>query len=387
MVTVQIAFSLILLVGAVLFVRTLTGLLAKGPGFDTSSLVSFGLDPRRNGYSASQGRQLIRRIHEEIRASAAVRMSALARFPLLTGGSWNDPITIQTDRRITTDRDVNLNAVTPGFFRMLGIRILAGRDFDERDSPSAGESGRHTAVVTAAFVKRYLDGRNPLGVRICKGSGPDARPNTEIIGVAEDFNYRGLRDQSEQAYFPISEEGDGGATFYVKVRGSPELAFQSIRAIVHHADPALPILSFRTVDEQVDRSLNTEHMLATLSAAFGLLALVLSLVGMYGVMSFVVRQRRREIGIRIALGATGGSAIWLVLRDAVAMIAAGIAIAVPCVAALSRLVDSQLFGVRATDPATIAQTILVLASAAVTAAFIPAFRATRVNPNDALRLD
>jgi predicted permease len=384
-VTVQIAFSLILVVGAVLFVRTLTGLLAKGPGFDTSSLVSFSLDPLRNGYSPSETSRLIRRVHEAIRASVSTQASAVARFQLLTGGSWSDPMTIQTDQRVTTDRDVNLNAVSPGFFATLGIRIVVGRDFDERDSRPKGDGGRRSAIVNEAFVKRYLGGRNPLGVRICEGSGPDAKPNVEVIGVVTDFSYRGLREESEQAYFAF--EGDDGGNFYVKVRGTPEQAFQSIRTIIHNADPALPIANFRTLDEQVNRSLNSERMLATLSGAFGTLALLLSLVGLYGVMSFVAIQRTREIGIRIALGATGGSAIWLVLRDAIAMIAAGTAIALPCVVALGRLVGSQLFGVKATDPIAIAAATLLLTSGTLGAALIPAYRASTVNPTDALRFD
>jgi len=385
-VTLQIAFTLILVIGAGLFVRTLTGLMAKGPGFATSSLVSFGLDPRRNGYSPSETRQLIRRVHDAIRSSASTQTSALARIQLLTGGSWNDAMTIQTDQRVTTDRDVNLNAVSPGFFATLGIRIVAGRDFDERDSRPEGERDGRSAIVNEAFVNRYLGGRDPLGVRICEGSGPDAKPNTEIIGVVADFSYRGLREESEQAYF--ASEGDGaGGTFYVKVRGTPEQAFQSIRTIIHNADPALPIANFRTLDEQVNRSLNTERMLAILSGAFGTLAMLLSLIGLYGVMSFVATQRTREIGIRMALGATGGSAIWLVLQDAIAMIAAGTAIALPCVGALGRLVESQLFGVKPTDPIAIAAATLLLASATLGAAFIPAYRASTVNPTDALRFD
>ncbi len=385
-VTVQIAFTLILVIGAGLFVRTLMGLMAKGPGFVTSSLVSFGLDPLRNGYTPRDTSQLIRRIHEEIRDSTITQTSALVRFPLLTGGSWNDPMTIQTNERITTD-DVNLNAVSPGFFATLGIRILAGRDFDERDSRPVGETGRRSAIVNEALAKRYLGGRNPLGVRICEGSGPDAKPNIEIIGVVSDFSYRGIREKSEQAYFSIFEGDDAGGTFYVRVRGTPERAFQSIRSIIHKADPALPITYFRTLEEQVNRSLNTERMLATLSGAFGTLALLLSLVGLYGVMSFVVTQRNREIGIRLALGATRGSAIWLVLRDALAMITAGTAIALPCAGALGRLVESQLFGVKPTDPIAITAATLLLTSAALGAALIPAYRASNVNPTDALRFD
>jgi ABC-type antimicrobial peptide transport system permease subunit len=157
--------------------------------------------------------------------------------------------------------------------------------------------------------------------------------------------------------------------------------------LVRQDDPRLPILWFRTLDEQVNRSLSTERMLAALSGSFGALALLLSLIGLYGVMSFVVTRRTREIGIRLALGATGASAIRLVLRDAVVMVAAGVAIALPCVAALGKLVQSQLFGVTATDPTTVATATLVLAAGALVAAFIPAWRASIVSPTDALRLE
>ena len=386
-VTVQIAITLILVTGGALFVRTLTGLMAKGPGFETSSLVSFGLDPRRNGYSAKETSQLMRRIHDELRASPGTQSSAVAVAQLLTGGSWSNPMTIQTNERSTTDRDVQLNAVSPGFFATLGIRLIAGRDFDERDSRPLGEGGYRSAVVNESFVKRYLAGRNPLGARIAQGSGPDVKPDIEVVGVVADFSYRGLREESEQAYFPIFEGDRSGGTFYVKVRGTPEGAFQSIRTIVHNADPALPITYFRTLDEQVNRSLNTERILAALSAAFGTLALLLSLVGLYGVMSFVVTQRTREIGIRLALGATRSATVWLVLRDALMMIAAGIAIALPCVWALGRLVESQLYDVKPTDPAMIATATLILCSAALGAALIPARRASAVNPTEALRFE
>ena len=315
-------------------------------------------------------------------------MELLARNELLTGGAWNGDITIQTDRRFTTDRLVNLNAVSPGFFATLSVRLLAGRDFDQRDSRPAREDGRACAIVNEAFVKRYLTGHDPLGARIGEGSGPDVKPDIPIVGVVTDFNYRGLREESEQAFFPISDKNqDFGATFYVKVRGTPEQAFQAFRGVVRNADPQLPILGLRTVEEQVTRSLNTERMLAALSGSFGALALLLSLIGLYGVMSFVVTRRTREIGIRLALGATRASALRLVLRDAITMIAAGIAIALPCAAALGKLVQSQLFGVTATDPATVAAAALILATGALAAAFIPAWRASYVSPTDALRLD
>lgn len=385
-VTLQVAFSLILLIGAALFVRTLAGLLAKGPGFETSGILSFAIAPVQSGYSRADAARLVRRLDEEVRALPTTENSAATRLAFLTGGSWNNKITIQTDRRMVT-RNVNVNAVSPGFFSTLGIRILAGRDFDARDSRPPGEAGHRSVIVNQAFVTRYLAGRDPLGIHIGEGSGPDVKPDVVIVGVCSSFNYRGLRDDSEQAFFPIFEGEDAGATFYIKVRGAPEQAIPSIRRVVRQTDPQLPILWFRTLDNQVTRSLTNERLLAALSGSFGALALLLSLIGLYGVMSFVVTRRTREIGIRLALGATGASAIRLVLRDAVTMIAGGIAIALPCVAALSKLVQSQLFGVTATDPATVAAAALVLAAGALTAAFVPAWRASNLSPTNALRLE
>jgi predicted permease len=241
-VTLQVAFSLILLIGAALFLRTLTGLLAKGPGFDTGSLLSFAIAPLQNGYSRADASRLVRRLDEQVRALPAARSSAAARFAFLTGGAWSNNATIQTDRRIVSDRSVNFNAVSPGFFATLGVRLLAGRDFDQSDSRPAGEIAPRCAIVNQALVKRYLAGRDPLGVRIARGGGPDVKPNSPIVGVVADMSYRGLRDDSEQVFFPLFEHDDTGATFYIKVRGAPEQAIPSIRRLVRQDDPRLPIL-------------------------------------------------------------------------------------------------------------------------------------------------
>ena len=394
-VTAQIAFTLILVVVAGLFIQTLHGLLAKGPGFETSSLISFGIRPALNGYSGAEATQLIRRISEGLRNSGSTQASSIASVQLLLGGAWNNSLTIQSGERFTTDREVQINAVTPGFFDTLGTRIIAGRDFNEHDSLDVAlvnqslpvsKNGKRVVIVNEAFVKRYFGGRNPLGARVAMGSRPDAKPDTEIIGVVQNISYRNIREQWEQAYYPIGAELSG-SNFYVRFRGTPESAFRSIRAILREADPALPITYFRTLDEQIDRSLNTERMLSALSSSFGTLALLLSLVGLYGVMSFVVTQRTREIGIRLALGATRLSTIWLVLRDALVMIAGGAAIALPCVWALGRLVESQLYDVKPTDPVTILAATLVLCSTTLGAALIPARRASAVNPTDAVRFE
>jgi predicted permease len=384
-VTAQIALTLILVIGAALFGQTLTALMDKGPGFDTTTLISFGIYPRRNGYSPAAAARLTRRIHEELRASRATEMSAIARVQLLMGGSWNNMMTIQTGQRITTDRLVHLNAVSHGFFATLGARITAGRDFDERDSLAIGDGAARVAIVNEAFVQRYLAGRNPLGARISQGTGPDAKPDIEIVGVVANISYRGVREEWEHGYFPIVNPE--GGNFYVRVQGRPEAAFQSIRTILRNADPALPMTYFRTLDEQVRRSLSTERMLAALSASFGTLALLLALVGLYGVMSFAVTQRTREIGLRMALGANRSTTLWLVLRDALVMIGVGVAIGLPCLWALGRFVESQLYQVKPTDPATVAIATLVLCVAAVASALIPAHRASMLDPTEALRCE
>ena len=387
LVTAQIALTLILVIGAALFVETLRGLMAKGPGFDTSSMISFGVNPLLNGYDTPEAIRLIRGIQDELAVAPGVQASAVARFQLLTGGSWNNPMTIQSGQRTITDREVHLNSVTPGFMATLGARIVAGRDFDERDTLPEGEDGRRVAIVNEAFVKRYLGGGNPLGALLSIGNSPDAKPHIEIVGVMANISYRGVREEWEQTYFPLMRERELGSDFYVRIQGPPEAALQSIRTIVRNADPTLPITYLRTLDEQVSRSLSTERMLAALSGGFGALALTLSLVGLYGVMSFVVAKRTREIGVRLALGATRMSAVWLVLRDALAMTAVAIAIAVPCVLALGRLIESQLYDVKPTDPATIAAATLILCSTTLAAALIPARRASGVNPTDALRFE
>jgi predicted permease len=217
-VTAQIAFTLILVIAAGLFVRTLSGLLVKGPGFDTSSLISFGIKPALNGYSGAEESRLIRRITEGLRDSSNIQASAIAHDQLLLGGAWANSLTIQAGERYTTDREVQMNAVSPGFFATLGTRIVSGRDFNEHDALDVApvnqplpvsKSGQRAVIVNQAFVKRYFGGRNPLGARVAMGSAPDAKPDSEIVGVVENISYRNVREQWEQAYFPVGTEMSG----------------------------------------------------------------------------------------------------------------------------------------------------------------------------------
>jgi predicted permease len=385
----QIAFTLIMLIGAGLFLETVSRLHAKGPGFAASGLVTFQIDAERNGYKGPSGHELILRLLTVLREAPGVERAAIAGRPLLAGGSWNTHLTIERNARVTTDRLVHCNPISPGFFSTLGATLIAGRDFADRDvrDPRGTEFGFRSAIVNASFAKRYFGGESAIGRRIGFGTRPDTLTNVEIVGVVTDFSYRGIREETEQAFFPFREVLWGGGTFYVRVQGKPENAFASIRAAVASLDPSLPILSLRTLEAQIDRSLTTERMMATLLSGFAAVALLLSVIGLYGVMSFVVTHRTREIGVRLALGATRSTAVWLAVRDALFMIGSGTGIALLGSWALARVVSGQLFGVAPLHAPTIAVAALLLALVTLGAAMVPAWRASSVSPNEALHAE
>jgi len=384
----QMAFTLILLVGAGLLVQTLARLRAQGPGFEAAHLVAFRIDPQRSGLTAEDASRALGRILAEMRSLPEVESAGAAGVELLEGGSWRTYLTIEGERRTVTDRVVHINPVSPGLLKALGTRVIAGRDFDEGDLRRGGWQDARSAIVNESFARRYFAGTSPIGRRIGIGDWPDARTDAEIVGVVKDFKYRNLREQDEQAFIPLYEGAAWtAATYYLRVRGTPESAIAAARAAVARVDPTVPLLSVRTLDDQVARALTTERMLATLSGGFAGIALLLSVVGLYGVMAFVVTRRTQEIGVRMALGATRAQAMWLVVADALAMIAAGTAIALPCAWGVGRLVEAQLFGVRPVDGPTIAGASALLALVALAAAMLPAWRAASVRPTEALRFE
>lgn len=389
LVAAQMAFTLILLIGVGLFVQTLARLQAKGPGFATSSLLMFRVNPSSNGYSNADATRLMREILARIQTTHGVENAAVANTHILSGGSSTSSMTIQSDRRFVTDRAISTLRVGPGFFNTIGLQLLAGRDFDDRDVRAVGstDDAYRSVIVSESFARRYFGDRNPVGYRVGFGSHPDVVISTEIIGVVKGFTRRSLRDESEQAFVPYWDRGTGGGTIYVKVHGDPETAFTSMYHTIGQVDPTLPVVDMIAVNEQIDQSLATERMLATLSTGFGVTALLLSAVGLYGVMSFVVTNRTREIGIRMALGAARSGILWLVARDAAVMLATGIAIALPGAWLLRRLVEAQLYDVQATDRITVAAAVLFLALVALAAAMLPARRAARIEPVTALRQD
>ena len=386
LVVCQIAVTLILLTGAGLFLQTVARLHAQAPE-SSDRVVMFSLDPQSIGYPDSRARQFMHDMQRTLQTLPAVDGVAVANTSLLTGGSFARALTIQSDRRITSDRNAYGLRVTPGFFSTLGTRLIAGRDFDDRDTRAADDTaGYRSVIVNESFARRYFNGRNPVGSYIGLSNRPDTPTNIEIIGLVEDISYRSLRlTESEHIFLPFWDAQAENGAFYVKVRGQPESAFSAIRAAVAEMDPMLPVESLRSFDEQIDRSLTNERMLATLSSGFGAMALLLSMVGLYGVMAYVAARRTQEIGVRLALGATRRAAVWLVLQDALVMVVAGAALAIPLALSLRRLVEAQLFGVQAFDASTLAAAGGGLTMIALGAATLPAWRAALVPPMMAIR--
>ncbi len=394
LVIAQISLALLLLIGAGLFVRTLDSLRSKGPGFATTNQVMLRIDAARNGYSPARAFVLMQRLLQTLREQPENASVALSAGELLGGGSWNQQLTIDAGRRFVTDAVVHCNAVSDGFFATLGVSMLGGRDFNARDvsAPSnrdlmegPNDLPFRSAIINESMARRYFGDRNPIGARLGLGNQPGLKTTIEVVGVVRTFSYRGLRQTDDQAFFPYFEGPVGGGTFWIRTRVKSDSAFASIRAAVHKVDAGLSIGRIRTLDDQLDRSLFNERLLAMLASGFAALAVVLAVVGVYGVLSFVVAHRTREIGIRLALGASRASAMWLIMRDAAMMLGIGIVLALPAVGILGQLIESQLFGVRPVDWPTIGVAALLVATATFVASALPVGRATAVSPIAALR--
>jgi len=244
-------------------------------------------------------------------------------------------------------------------------------------------------VINETFAKKYFAGRNPVGMHIGFGSDPGTSTDMEVIGVVKDIKYTNLRDEiPPQAYLPyLATRFVGGMTIYVRTAADPTLLTSSIRSTVRDLDPNIPISNMRTEQVQLSNSLSTERMIASLSAVFGFLATLLAVIGLYGVMAYTVAQRTREVGIRMALGAAQGSVIWMVMREVLILVAVGVLAGVPASLALAKLVQSQFFGLTPHDPATLTLATIALAAVASAAGYIPAWRASRLDPVRALRYE
>jgi predicted permease len=396
LVASQVAVSLLMLIGAGLFLRTLHNLLAVDVGFQTRSLVSFTMDPSLNGYAPQATRQFVLRLRERLRAAPGVTDASLTSIKLLDGNNWTTDITIAGYKAgEEEDMEQKCAMVGPGYFRAMGIPLLRGREFDERDQRTSPPSdtddgpGFQVAVVNERFARQYFGDEDPIGRRFGFGTNPGRPTPIQIVGVVRDSKYSELREEvPRQLFFPYLESPTPGVfTVYLRSSAPAAAAFTTARDVVRQLDPNLPIAATRTLEQQISGALRRERLMATLSAAFGILATLLAVVGLYGVMAYTVSRRTREIGVRMALGAAARDIRWMVIRESLTLTAIGIALAAPITWWLTRLVASQLYGVAPTDPWTALGAAAVLGAVCLLAGLIPSTRAARVQPTTALRYE
>jgi predicted permease len=386
LLVVQVALSLVLLVGAGLFLATLVNLRSVDVGFDTGDLILFRVSPSLLNYDKPRSIALYETIRQRAAALPGVRSVAYSQQQLLSGGISTTDLFVDGHTYTTVaprPRGDNFHQmwVSPGFFDTLGIRVVRGRGF----TPNDDEPAPKVVVVNQAALRAYFSAaEQPLGKRL----GPLHNPQFEIVGIVSDVRYNSVRDPAPPTvYFPIAQRGGTSASFEVRTEVAPAALANAVRNIVHAAEPNLPDLSITTQADMLDRRLAQERLLSEACTAFAALAVTIASIGLFGLLSYSVARRTNEIGIRMALGAQRAAVVSLVMRESIAMVAAGVAIGLAVVAAAGRLIASLLYGLSPTDPATIAAAITVLLAVSAFAGYLPARRAASVDPMTALRCD
>jgi predicted permease len=386
LVCAQVSLSLLLLIGAGLFVGTLKNLRRVSPGFDVTNLLSFSVDPTISGYTPARANLFFKQLNAELASLPGIRSAALAVVKLLSFDEWDSTITVEGyTPKPGEDMNPWLNYVSAGFFNTLQIPLYAGRDFTDRDHLGTPK----VAIVNEKFAKRYFGDRDPVGRHIGMGGDPGTKLDIEIIGVVRDTKYQTVHAETpRQVFLPyLQNDWANQMTAYVRTDLGSAQMFPALRAAVHKLDPTLPVFELKTEQSQLDDSLSLERLTASLASAFGVLATVLAAIGLYGVMAFLVTRRTREIGIRMALGALTGDVLWIVMREALLLVGAGIAIGLPAALAVTRLVRTQLYGMSPSDPVTIALATAAIIGIAALSAYLPARRAIAVDPVRALRYE
>ena len=392
LVVAQVALAIVVLVAAGLLVRTLANLRSIDVGFDSHNILIFGIDPTLIGYKGPQANSLYRDLQGRLSETPGVQSASYSIGPLLSGGlmitGFHWPGTPQDQESQADALDVG-----PNFFETMRIPLLVGREFSDSDfklsvanDGATPTSAPTPAIVNQAFVEKYLGKEDPLGKRFGQAEATadePANPGFEIIGVVRDAKYGDLRrDIHAMMYMP---QRFGGATFELRTAADPQAILPAVREAVAQVSTNLPLYDVKTQSEQIDRLLFQERLVARLSGFFALLALVLACVGLYGLLSYEVLRRTREIGIRMALGAHQGNVMKLVLRQGIALAIVGAALGIGVALGVTRYLANMLYNVRASDPLTIASVAILLTLVALAACYIPARRAMSVDPVVALR--
>ena len=384
LVVAQIALSLLLLIAAGLFTRSLEKLKELDPGFRTSNLLAFKVDPTLNGYTPERTKMFYEHLKESLETLPGVDRAALAVVPVMEGDEWDEWVTIDSYSPKTGELpDPHMNFVSPDYFKTMEIALLAGRDVRRTDVLSSPK----VCIVNEVFAKKYFGTVNAVGHKIGMGNDAGTKTDITIIGVARNTKYESMRDEIPVEVFrPYQQlEFGTGITAYVRTARNPDLIFSNIRKRVHDLDPNLPMFEAITLERQMENSLVTERLVALLSSGFGFLATALASIGLYGVMAYTVTRRTREIGVRMAVGASATDVLWLVLRETLILLAIGIVVALPSTWILTQFIRSQLYGIQPTDPLSIVAATLGIAAVALLSGYVPGRRATRIEPMRALR--
>jgi predicted permease len=382
-VVLQVALSLVLMSGAGVFIRSLRNLNQLDPGFEREKVLIFGIDTRRNGYTQEQSKLLVTRLLDRLSQLPGVTMASMADFSPLNMNTGNS-IAVEgyQPRAVEPSEDPGVGTTMPGYFATMGVPLLGGRDFSLHDTTETPK----VAIINEAFARHFYGTTNPVGRRL--GFGKNVF-DVEIVGLVKDMKVSGLREAPVRMLFlPALQRsvfGFGGGAIHVRTAVDPATLASQVRAEVRAIDPNLPLADVSTVRQHVDRAMMQDRLIARLSTLFSALALILSAVGIYGVMSYAVSRRTREIGIRMALGEAHSSIAKRILKEAGGLTLAGAAIGIPAAYAILRLVSGLLFGLTPADPVSAAAAIGVLGCTAFLAAWLPARRASRVDPMIALR--
>ena len=388
LVTSQIMLSLLLLVGAGLFLRTLRNLESRDFGFERSHLLIADISSSLSGRTSAQAPSLNQGLIERLEAIPGVRSAALAATPPVSGSKWNSNIKIPGYvSQPKEDMSSTLNRVSSRYFETVGIPLVAGRPITAADSATSLK----VCVINESLARRFFPKGDAVGRSLAINIDSIAGP-WQIVGIARDTLSANPRDTASERmiYMPLAQmTGDDRFvdTIQLRTSGDPANAIADLRRAVAQVEPNLPIIQVRTIQEQIDSMMTEENLFSSLTGIFSALALVLAAIGLYGVMSYSVVRRTSEIGIRLALGAQTGTVLWMILRESLLLLALGLALGLPLTLASTRIVRDQLYGLSALDPTTFAAAIAIVATMTLIAAWLPARFASKVDPMVALRCD